>query len=215
MPEQLKPPQPRPHAQTLREQTGRRLSRSPHPYHRKQFELPHASERLFTNAPPQKSTLRSAQNTDDEEHEGVKCSSERHRESTNSDSGTEADDEHFLRGLPAPRVRPHKGLRDADGALSGTPSPLLSPAILDDEPHKSHGYLRRAAVPSVSLTEDEKRKATERVRQKRRVEIIRRTTETALLVLVGGTLCQNREVRQLLRFWGEGESRQASCEIRN
>ena len=205
MPEQLKPSNLQSHAQTLREQAGRRLSRSPHPYHRQQFELPHASERFSTNAPSQKSPLRSAQNTDDEGQDGARYSPERYREFTNSDSGTEADDEHFLKGLPAPKLRLHKGLRNADGSLSSTPSPLLSPVILDEELHKFQGYLQRATVTSASLTEDGARKAAERFRQKRRVEVVRRTTETALLVLVGGVLCLNREVRQLLRFWGRGE----------
>ncbi|ERT02225.1 hypothetical protein HMPREF1624_00523 [Sporothrix schenckii ATCC 58251] len=42
-----------------------------------------------------------------------------------SDSGTEADDEHFLKGLPAPRSKPHKGLRGMNEVLSGISTPLL------------------------------------------------------------------------------------------
>jgi hypothetical protein len=210
MPEQLKPSQPQSHAQTLREEAVRRLSRSPHPYRRQQFELPHASEPLRPKAPSQNPPLRSAQNTDDERQEGAKYSPERYRESTNSDSGTEADDEHFLKGLPAPKLRPHKGLRGADVSLSSTPSPLLSPAILDEELQKSQGYLRRASVSSAILTDDDVRKAAERFRQKRRVELVRRVTEMALLVLVGGILCLNYELRQLLRLWRGGELQQVS-----
>ncbi|CAK7263207.1 dolichol kinase [Sporothrix epigloea] len=51
-----------------------------------------------------------------------------------SDSGTEADDEHFLKGLPAPRSRPHKGLRGMSEEFSGASTPLrrtLSPERSD------------------------------------------------------------------------------------
>ena len=41
-----------------------------------------------------------------------------------SDSGTEADDEHFLKGLPAPRSKLHKGLRGMNEVLSGVSTPL-------------------------------------------------------------------------------------------
>jgi hypothetical protein len=204
MPEQLNPPPPQQsHAQSLREDAVRRLSRSPHPYHRQQFELPHGSERFSTNAPPTQSPLRSSRNTDDEEQEESRFGSRTYRESTNSDSGTEADDEHFLKGLPAPKLRPHKGLRG--GEPSGTPSPLLSPAILDEDALRAPGYLRRTTLPSIILNDEEARKAAEKYRQKRRVEVVRRTTEAALLVFVGGVLSLDSRVRQLLRLWSPGE----------
>ncbi|KAF4634892.1 hypothetical protein G7Y89_g3204 [Cudoniella acicularis] len=103
MPELLKPISPSPqlsHAQNLREDALRRLSRSPHPYHRQRFELPHASERLRANTPPKQLPLLSRQNTDDDERDGGRSGPESYRESTNSDSGTEADDEHFFERPP-------------------------------------------------------------------------------------------------------------------
>ena len=146
MPENLKPStNPQSHAQTLREDGLRLLSRSPHPYHRQRFELAHPSERFNANLPPTQSTPRSAQNTDDEGKESPKFLSRIDREPTNSDSGTEADDEHFLKGLPAPRLRPHKGLRDVDGNISSSPSPLLSPAILEEGVLKALGDTRQNA----------------------------------------------------------------------
>jgi hypothetical protein len=203
MPENLKPAQPLSHAQSLRDDSARRLSRSPHPYHRQKFEIPHASEKVSSNAPPTQSPLRTAQNTDDEEHQTSSLLPVGYREPANSDSGTEADDEHFLKGLPAPKLRPHKGLRGAEGTWSSTPSPLLSPAILDDDIQKISAKSRRAAI-SAALTEEETRKAAERYRQKRRVEIVRRATEAAIVVFVGAILGLNREVRQLLRLWKRG-----------
>jgi hypothetical protein len=203
MPELLKPSQQQSHAQNLREDAHRRLSRSPHPYHRQKFEIPHASERFNAYTPATQTPLRSRQNTDDEEQEGG-AYSPGYKASTNSDSGTEADDEHFLKGLPAPKIRPHKGLRGAEGTLSGTPSPLLSPAILDEDTQKG-GYLRRATLPTISLKDADARKSAEKFRHKRRVEVIRRITETGILGFVAGLLCLNSGVRQLIWLWRRGK----------
>ncbi|KAG0645369.1 Dolichol kinase sec59 [Hyphodiscus hymeniophilus] len=200
MPESLRPAHPPSHAKSLRDDSVRRLSRSPHPYHRQQFEIPHASERFITNAPPTQSPLRSAHNTDDEEQEISRLASEGYREPANSDSGTEADDEHFLKGLPAPKLRPHKGLRGAEGAWSSTPSPLLSPAILDGDIQKIPTDPRWMTKPT-ALKEEDIRKAAERYRHKRRVEIARRATEATILVFVGAILGLNRDVRQVLKLW--------------
>lgn len=203
MPEHLKPIQPLSHAQILREEAGRRLSRSPHPYHRQQFELPHSSERFNPNVLPTPAPSRSTQHTDDEGHANIRQSLAGYRES-NSDSGTEADDEHFWKGLPAPKVRPHKGLRNADGSLSSSPSPLLSPVILHDDIQDIPGFIRKTSAASAAQNEGDARKAVEKLRRKRRVEIVRRTTEAALLLFVGGVLCLNREVRDVLRTWERG-----------
>ncbi|TVY20783.1 Dolichol kinase sec59 [Lachnellula arida] len=199
MPEHLKPSQPQSHSQNLRDDALRRLSRSPHPYHRQNVEIPHASERFSSYAPPTQSPLRSTHNTDDED-QYVGAYSPSYNASTNSDSGTEADDEHFLKGLPAPKIRPHKGLRGLDGSLSSSPSPLLSPAILDGDTQKE-GYLTRATLPTTNLKESEARKTAEKLRHKRRVEVIRRVTEAGILASVAGLLCLSPEVRQLIWLW--------------
>jgi hypothetical protein len=201
MPEHLKPspvPPQQSHAQSLRDDALRRLSRSPHPYHRQKLEIPHASERFSSPQSP----LRSRHNTDDEDQDNG-AFSPGYNASTNSDSGTEADDEHFLKGLPAPKIRPHKGLRGLDGTLSGSPSPLLSPAILDDDTPKE-GYLRRTTLPTTSLKESDARKVAEKFRQKRRVEVIRRVSEAGILGFVTGLLCLSPEVRQLIWLWRRG-----------
>ncbi|TVY40415.1 Dolichol kinase [Lachnellula occidentalis] len=199
MPEPLKPSQPQSHSQNLRDDALRRLSRSPHPYHRQKVEIPHAAERFSSYAPPTQSPLRSRHNTDDED-QYIGAYSPGYNASTNSESGTEADDEHFLKGLPAPKIRPHKGLRGLDGGLSGSPSPLLSPAILDGDTPKEE-YLRRATLPITSLKESDAQKNAEKLRHKRRVEVIRRVTEAGILAAVGGLLCLNPEVRQLIWLW--------------
>jgi hypothetical protein len=210
MPELLKPTQPLSHAQTLREEAGRRLSRSPHPYHRQQFELPYSSERFSSNAPPPRSPLRSTQNTDDEGQENIRSPAVGYRES-NSDSGTEADDEHFLKGLPAPKIRPHKGLRNADGSPSSSPSPLLSPVIFEEDVQRIPGYLRKASAALAAQNEEDAAKVSEKLRRKRKVEVVRRVTEVAILIFVGGILCLHRDVRDLMRSWKRGIHLSASA----
>ncbi|CCD42697.1 hypothetical protein BofuT4_P073090.1 [Botrytis cinerea T4] len=159
-----------------------------------------------SGAPASPSPLRSAQNTDDELYNGVRVtidgSSNGYIESTNSDSGTEADDEHFLKGLPAPRTKPHKGLRGVDGSMSSTPSPLLSPAILDDEIRwKESGRIRSTMPTSKIVTKEEQRKLIEKFKQRRRIEIVRRTTEACLLCFVGGIIYQSQGVKEILYLW--------------
>ncbi|KUJ15380.1 uncharacterized protein LY89DRAFT_698186 [Mollisia scopiformis] len=214
MPEQPKPKTlSRTHSLDVRDDALRRLSRSPHPYHRQQFELPYGSEKFSTNAPPLRSHLRSTQNTDDEEQDTPRHMPEDFKDaykgSTGSDSGTEADDEHFLKGLPAPKLRPHKGLRGFEASLSGTPSPILSPAILDEDSTRSQGYLRQKKAVVPVLPDEETRKLADKVRRKRNVEVIRRCSETSILFFLAAMLCCDPEIRKLLHFW----RRELSCQV--
>ncbi|RFU34622.1 hypothetical protein B7463_g1705, partial [Scytalidium lignicola] len=191
------------HAQTLREEPLRRLSRSPHPYHRQHFEILHASERLIADGRSASLPKAPGQISGDDREGSPKYQSDRYRESTNSDSGTEADDEHFLKRLPAPRRRPHKGLRGEDGGkLSGA----SSPAILDEELPKSLHGLPKASQLSLSLREAESGKAAAKLRQKRRIEIARRSTEAGLLLFLGSILASDTDVKRIIQIWNRGES---------
>jgi hypothetical protein len=181
---------------TLQTPKRRALSRSPHPYHRQRAEVPHATLRPRATFPTSPSPLRSTQNTDDElsgEGQEFYLRDPRSARSTESDSGTEADDEHFLKGLPAPKWRPHKGLRGGDGIFSGSPSPLVSPAILNEERGKTSDYLKEDATSPLHAAED-LQKATEKFRRKRRTELGRRFTEVGLLVAVGAIVVCSRDV---------------------
>jgi hypothetical protein len=206
MPENLKPILPQQsHAQNLRDEALRRLSRSPHPYHRQRFEIQHASERL-DYAPAKKSPLHSKHNTDDEEPEQGSSLLVGYCESTPSDSGTEADDEHFLKGLPAPKSRPHKGLRGLDGTICASLSPLPSPAILETESKKILGHVPIYSATFIpGLKEEAVRKAAEKIQHKKRIEIVRRVFETGLLGIVAGLLCFHPEVRHLMWLWRRGK----------
>jgi hypothetical protein len=191
---------------TLQPPKRRTLSRSPHPYHRQRAEVPHATLRPRATFPTSPSPLRSKQNTDDElsgESHEIYFKNLRSARSTESDSGTEADDEHFLKGLPAPKWRPHKGLRGGDGIFSGSPSPLLSPAILNEERVKASDYLKKDATTTSRAYEDAW-KATEKFRRKRRAELGRRVTEVVLLIVVGAIVVSGRDAALEVETWKKG-----------
>lgn len=181
------------------------LSRSPHPYHRLNTELLEPSDRFTYPGPTAASDGIIDGNTDGLNASNPSLSSAQPfpafaRDSPlTSESGTEADDEHFLKGLPAPKVKSHKGLRGRNEVLSGTSTPLPSPAVLEEEgrkknptqvSHHAGGYERN------------RRSAADRVR--RRKELIRRATEVLLLVCQGGMVASNPDARPFLRLYQKG-----------
>lgn len=171
------------------------LSRSPHPYHRRQSQR---RPRLDTTAtaPVQHSHLSStsasasASASSPDDYDGLttqsasplgfgsssgrgRLSRSPHSSESQSQSGSEADDEaySFIKPLPAPPYRPHKGLMgdgaaaDGDsaavvrrrtwgaGAALGVDSPagdvgsdsaLLTPSVLEDEGRRLAERLKRA-----------------------------------------------------------------------
>ena len=174
------------------------LSRSPHPYSRQNHELLEPSDRLVHQAAAvavvTQKTGSSGFATPNEQPEFTKDSTPA------SDSGTEADDEHFLKGLPAPKARLHKGLRGKNESISGTSTPMLSPAILEEEGMRKtvSGY---ASGPTV--TRDRRSAAERSVR--RRKEVIRRLSEVLLLACQAGMVASNPDVQPFLRSNMRGE----------
>lgn len=191
MPEHLQPPAPISISSGEDNSTGeglRILSRSPHPYHRRNFELLDPSDSLV---------YRNHSNTSDAVHEPRNLSSSFTKESTPaSDSGTEADDEHFLKRLPAPRTRLHKGLRGQNESLSGTSTPLPSPALLEEEGRSAQNRLKTETFAK------KKRVSGENVR--RRKEVVRRLTEVFLLAVLGYFVRGNQHVQPFLVLWKRG-----------
>ncbi|RYP69087.1 hypothetical protein DL771_006318 [Monosporascus sp. 5C6A] len=157
----------------------RLLSRSPHPYRG------HNSDRFAYNP----------------EHDGDGSLSRTafpnvwRQQTPSSGSGTEADDEHFLKGLPAPRQRLHKGLRGRNEALSGTSTPMLSPAIIEEEGRMVSR--RNSSNAELRRTVDGPR---------RRKEIIRRLSELVVLGSLGGIVQANDDTKPLLRKWNRAET---------
>lgn len=204
--------QPQPHAKTLRENATRRLSRSPHPYHRLKSELPHPFERVTASASSSCLHSTAQQHDDDDERQGGLKGA--YKDSTGSESGTEADDEHFLKGLPAPKPRLHKGLRGEDGTVSSSPSPRLSPVEHSFSGVRSPISLRKQKSAVGVESEEERAAAKEKYRQKRRIEVVRRSAEAGLLIIALVLMCLDSGVRRLLWHWKKGIP-QHFCKLRN
>ncbi|KAJ5480689.1 hypothetical protein N7539_006583 [Penicillium diatomitis] len=158
----------------------RQFTRSPHPYHR-------SSRPAVTRTPSERS---------DRLHP---LSTYSKPSRTPSDSGTEADDEStgILRGLPAPPVRSHKGLRagrndslDADAWLSALPT---WPSFVRQTLRVS----RRSS--SEELENDIATR--KRDRRRRRIEVMRRLAETTLLLSVGAVVLIPEDVRRVAWAW--------------
>lgn len=166
-------------------ETLRALSRSPHPYHRHRSQLLEPSDVVVYKAfgvVGRDSGFNAAYFT---------------KESTPaSDSGTEADDEHFLKRLPAPKANLHKGLRGKDEPLSGTSTPLLSPAQLEEDGRR---------IPSNSRDDPHiVRKRFKGETSRRRKELVRRSTELLLLASLGGLVQANPDVKPFIALWRKG-----------
>lgn len=148
------------------EQDGLRvLNRSPHPYHHQNADLPHPSERL-----------------------GIPTSQPFSKESTPiSESGTEADDEHILKGLPAPKTKLHKGLRHRDGLPSGTTTPSRS-QIFDQTGEGSKRKLSSSQSRQLELAKGNK-------------NLARRLIEIGIVFFLSLFVVTNRQVSPVAKYW--------------
>lgn len=188
--------------------------RSPHPYLRHRADLSNAqptSQGSGTNAsapgtPPRPSD----RTTSDEDHR------ERRKQNSQSpsESGTEADDEgyQFVKALPAPPLRPRKGLRDRKGLREEGLSPLLTPTQIEEEARKySDEYFqdnKHAFQPGgASPTDKEAKAARQKYIKRRRNEVVRRTTETALLAGIGFLAVSGCDCWSKLLEWHRGRCR--------
>ena len=165
-----------------------RLSRSPHPYHRRRghSHKVRSGSRNVTRSGPD-----AVINSEDDRATSYRnghISNNLINSKSTSDSGTDADDESglILKTLPAPPIKSRKGFIGQDG--HGTASPLLTPSYLDDEDRRLalERQLRQSHsdLQSVS-TDDETRKVREKFTRRRRAEFLRRISETLLLGFVG------------------------------
>ncbi|KAI1776006.1 hypothetical protein F4818DRAFT_440385 [Hypoxylon cercidicola] len=160
----------------------RLLSRSPHPYHHQNSELLDPSDHFeYKSSQINPTSTRS-----------VRPSTSREI-TPSSDSGTEADDEHFLKGLPAPR-RLRKGLRGRNELLSGTSTPIPSPASFEEEGRRLSYNLKRESHLGKSP-----RGPAEALR--RRKEAVRRFTEFLIIGFLGVVVRTNIHVQPILRKW--------------
>jgi dolichol kinase len=182
--------------------------RSPHPYlrHKDEIRKPSPDRSVNSNCAARNRPTPTNRTTSDAD--GRKRRKTSSQSQSPSESGTEADDEGytFVKALPPPPLRPHKGLRDlGQGALS----PLLTPTQIDDEGRKySEEYFaekKRSKRGGVSVTDDEARTARQKYLQRRRMELVRRTTETALLVAIGMLAVSGCGCWEQLLGWHRGK----------
>jgi dolichol kinase len=160
----LEPPDKRPHRPPGHEthsshdstvtRTRPALERSPHPYHRRSYSVKQ-DDRSRLSPPSSQSVSRS--------------------EST--ESGTEADDEKglLLKSLPAPPIRYHKGLKGTSPiGLSPAQTPLPTPQAAKES------FLDANAQREQS----EERRKRDAYYDRKKAEIVRRITETVLLLAI-------------------------------
>lgn len=187
--------------------------RSPHPYLRHRADLSNAqlpSENSSNNASATRTPPRPSDRTiPDEDYR-----KRRKRNSQSpSESGTEADDEgyQFVKALPAPPLRPRKGLRDRQGlGREEGLSPLLTPTQIEEEVRKySDEYFREGKHnfrgAEASPIDKEAQAARQKYMRRRRNEVIRRTTETALLAGIGILAIHGCECWPRLLEWHRGQ----------
>ena len=173
------------------------FARSPHEYTRRHFEIVSATLNVTGHCEPSRSSADDFTCQTDIASKSFIDSDNRKRRKTSispSDSGSEADDESgpLLKSLPAPPLRLHKGLKNE--SAQGTPSPLLTPSYLDDEKRKlsfEASFKRRGSLQSNASTDEETLAIKDKFRKRRRAELIRRFTETILLLSIGSVACWN------------------------
>ena len=188
--------------------SSRRLSRSPHPYHRRRgyFNNLQGGGRTVIRSNP--NAVISSEDGRAISYGSDHISNDVIASAATSDSGTDADDESglILKSLPAPPFKSRKGLISQDG--HSTASPLLTPSYLDDEDRRLALERQLRCHPdlrSVS-TDDETRKIREKFTRRRRAELLRRISETLMLGFVGYIA----SMRQLHTLLGERRSGKAS-----
>ena len=196
MPEYLDPATPSPDIEDGQEtyEGLRVLSRSPHPYHRQKFELLEPSDRLVYRPPAAAAAVAPASTAKSGTAEDGDLRRFTKESTPSSDSGTEADDEHILKRLPAPKAKLHKGLRGKDELLSGTSTPVLSPNGYEE------GDLRTMPLGlKGDLFGQDQRVSADRARLRK--EIVRRVTELLLLICQGGIVQSNPAAQPTVRAY--------------
>jgi len=164
-----------PSDQDVRRRTAVRtsFSRSPHPYHRKSISL---SQRPDLGSSTDGRSSDAFQSSDSSEERAV-----------------EADDEKGpLLRLPAPPLRSGKGLKGADDpSVEWTPyvSPVTTPSA--EKPGFSFTPVKHAGKAEQSKTDEDE--LYTKYLQRRRAEIVRRVTETVLLLAIGLLSALDRE----------------------
>ncbi|KAB8336878.1 hypothetical protein FH972_021186 [Carpinus fangiana] len=171
-----------------------RLERSPHPYNRHQ-KLQNSTNPSSTSTPLLRSTV--ATPVTEKELEWWDDKSQNHTQNTQtpSESGSEADDEKgtLTRALPAPPVRPRKGLRgitDDDAIDESAVEHLTFPEYVTK--HDKNTRKISSRLYRVFLGDPDDIQSGKKFRRSRKAELLRRTSEVLLMSFVAAPLlCQD------------------------
>ncbi|KEF52618.1 uncharacterized protein A1O9_11461 [Exophiala aquamarina CBS 119918] len=165
-------------SQNIHNQSNLTLSRTPQPYHRRSGSL----------------SIRKSESSDNGSEKSSRNTSPPVSRSDSSESGTEADDEKgpFLKGLPAPPLRAHKGLRGTSPAeLTPIPSPPSTPpAYVQTDGYEY--FKKDRKLDKTSQRTLEQNKEYETYKRRKRKEIVRRCTEFSLLWSIGAIVWTSR-----------------------
>lgn len=197
--------------------SNRIASRSPHPYHRRSSILENPTRvKPDLASQSRKSPFGSSTSLfgwkakrDAYEGTGQHLARRKSRESPN-ESGTEADDESatYIKALPAPPLRPRKGLKMGMG-LDGAETPLLTPSAIDEEGKKYFDYpivKSRKGSMDKAASDQELKKARAKFVKRRRAEMGRRASEVLLLIMIGMLVLGNELIKSYRKQWYRGWS---------
>jgi hypothetical protein len=198
MPENLTTDSPKPPDPDEQENL-RALNRTPHPYHHQSEHLPYAADRFDVRKEPGQLRSRSTGNGTTKWPSSI---ADAYKESSHgSDSGTEADDEHFLKGLPAPKTKLHKGLRGQNEHLSGTPSPMPSPTWAEEE---AKDYTQKPIARQQPLGI----RILGVVRHNK--NLTQRATEAGIVTCLSLMVLANEQVQPVAKAWDRGKHPRSS-----
>lgn len=130
-----------------------------------------AREQNVTAAQP----LRSISNGTNEPSQSIAHPNDRLKRCIDSESGTEADDEHFFLGAPASRTKHKKELKQLERTISATSATGLS--------NEQDGTNKGKSAKGTKV--EEKRTIMEAFSRRRRIELLRRVSEVGLLAGLG------------------------------
>jgi len=141
------------------------FSRSPHPYHRRSTSLSQRPDVSSSTDPRSSDAFQSSDNSEDR--------------------AVEADDEKGpLLRLPAPPLRSHKGLRGVDDP-SVQWTPFVSPVPTPSAEKPGFSFTRVKHTGKAEQSEEDQDEGHTKYLQRRRGEVVRRVTETVLLLAIG------------------------------
>lgn len=150
-----------------------------------------AREQNITAAQPLRSI--SNGNGTNEPPQSIPHPNDRLKRCIDSESGTEADDEHFLLGAPALRTKHKRELKQLERTISAT-----SASGLSDE---QDGTSKRKSAMDTKV--QEKRTILEAFSRRRRIELLRRVSEIGLLVGMG-CIVYSRDDQKQGKIWKTG-----------